>query len=79
MRPPARYLVLIDAGGARTALLFTADRQLVAEFDASSEEVVVMSKGLPARSDAGSHEWDRALAGSSADERAAATVYTLDV
>lgn len=79
MQPPARYLVLIDAGGARTALLFTPDRRLVAEFDASSEEVAVMSKGLVARSDAGLSEWDRALAGSSARERAEAKVYTLDV
>jgi hypothetical protein len=79
MRPPARYLVLIDADGARTALLFTEQRDAAGEFDASSEEVAVMVKGLRASATAASAEWDRALAGSSARDRAAAEVYTLDV
>jgi len=79
MQTPARYLVIIDAAGASTALLFTAARQLVAEFDASSEEVSVMSRGLVATRDAGAGEWDEALAGSSTEERAAARVYALDV
>jgi hypothetical protein len=38
-----------------------------------------MTQGLAAAHDAGSAEWDRALAGHSATERAAAEVYTLDV
>lgn len=78
-RLPARYLVLIDADGARTALLFTEQRQLAGEFDASSEEVAVMVKGLrPART-AGQAEWDQSLAGSSRIDREAAEVFTLDV
>lgn len=79
MRPPARYLVIIDADGARTALLFTEQRKDAGEFDASSEEVSVMVKGLKPAMNAGSSEWDQALAGSSRQDRANAEVYTLDV
>jgi len=78
-RPPARYLVLIDADGARTALLFTDQYQDAGEFDASSEEVAVMVKGLRPTLTATASEWDRALAGSSRLDRQAAEVYTLDV
>ena len=78
-RKPARYLVVIDAAGSIIARLFIDTRELVAEFDAATEEVAVMTKGLtPARSGL-EPEWDRALAGHSAAERAAADVYTLDV
>jgi len=76
---PARYLVIIDADGARTALLFTSAYQQVGDFDASSEEVAVMVKGLRPSSSATGREWDRALAGSSRQDRLAAEVYTLDV
>ena len=78
-QPPAKYLVVIDASGAMTARLFDERRVQVAEFDASSEEVAVMTNGLaPARGAAGP-EWARALAGHSEAERRAAEVYTLDV
>lgn len=78
-QPPAKYLVVIDASGAMVARLFDAQRVQVAEFDASSEEVAVMTNGLaPARGAAGP-EWTRALAGHSEAERCAAEVYTLDV
>ena len=79
LRPPARYLVIIDADGARTALLFTEARDNAGEFDASSEEVAVMVKGLRPALSAGGAEWDRALAGSSRRDRQEAEVYTLDV
>ncbi len=79
MQEPAKYLVLIESSGASTALLFTATRVQVAEFDASSEEVAVMTKGLVAGGGAASTEWNDALAGSSMQERKAAQVYTLDV
>ena len=78
-RAPARYLVLIDAGGPTVARLFLATREPVAEFDAGSEEVAVMTQGLVPARGADGPEWDRALEGHSADERAAAEVYTLDV
>ena len=78
-RTPARYLVIIDADGARTALLFTDQYEQVEEFDASSEEVAVMVKGLRPAASATGREWDRALAGSSRQDRLAAEVYALDV
>ncbi len=78
-RKPARYLVLIDSGGSAVARLFLDTRELVAEFDASTEEVALMTKGLVPTTGAVGPEWDRALEGHSAFERSAADVYTLDV
>ncbi len=78
-RPPARYLVLIDAGGVTVARLVLATYDAVAEFDAGSEEVAVMTRGLQPTRGASGPEWDRALEGHSAAERAAAEVYTLDL
>jgi len=78
-RKPARYLLLIDAGGTTVARLFTEAREPVAEFDAGSEEVAVMTQGLKPGSGAATAEWDHALEGHSRQERAAAVVYTLDV
>ena len=78
-QPPAKYLVMIDASGAMVARLFDERRAQVAEFDAASEEVAVMTNGLaPARGATGP-EWARALAGHSEAERRAAEVNTLDV
>jgi len=79
LQQPVRYVVIIDAGGSMVARLFLASRELVAEIDAGTEEVVQMTQGLASSRDAGSAEWDRALAGHSSSERAAAEVYTLDV
>lgn len=76
---PARYLVVIDASGGMVARLFDAQRAQVAEFDASSEEVAVMTTGLQPTRGALGPEWARALAGHSEPERAQAEVYTLDV
>jgi hypothetical protein len=78
-RKPARYLLLIDAGGSTVARLFTESRESAGEFDAGSEEVAVMTQRLKPASGATAPEWDRALEGHSAAERAAAVVYTLDV
>jgi hypothetical protein len=78
-RPPARYLLLIDAGGSTVAQLFTAAREFAGEFDAGSEEVAVMTQRLRPGGGADAPEWDRALQGHSPAERAAAVVYTLDV
>jgi len=79
MQTPAKYLVIIETVGVRDALLFTAERRQVAGFDAATEEVALMTRGLPAVDGANGPEWDHALAGRSADERAAAVVYTLDL
>lgn len=78
-RKPARYLVVIDSGGSAIAMLFLDSRELVAEFDAGTEEAAQMTMGLVPTKGADGQEWDRALAGHSASERSAADVYTLDV
>ena len=79
LREATRYLVVIESGGSATARLFTKSREQLAEFDASTQEVTVMTRGLVPASGAEGPEWDRALAGHSASERGAARVYTLDV
>lgn len=79
MQDPAKYLVMIDLDGASTAMLFTADRVLVADFDASSEEVPVMTQGLLPSKTANTPEWDKALAGCSHEARLNAQVFALDV
>jgi len=76
-REPARYLVVIDSEGAAIARLFLASRVQTAEFDAGSEEVAQMTRGLAAAAGADGPEWDRALEGHSRAERGAAQVYTL--
>ena len=76
---PARYLVVIEANGSAVARLFLATREQVAEFDASTEEVTLMTRGLVPAIGAAGPEWDQALAGHSAAERQSARVFTLDV
>ena len=78
-RSRARYLVVIDSGGFMVARLFLESREQVAEFDASTEEVAQMIMHLPAHGNAGEPQWDRALAGHSAAERAEARVYVLAI
>jgi hypothetical protein len=78
-RKATRYLVVIESGGPAVARLFTESREQVAEFDASTEEVTVMTQGLVPAVGADGAEWNRALAGHSLSERQAARVYTLDV
>lgn len=78
-RKATRYLVVIESGGPVVARLFVESREQVAEFDASTEEVTVMTQGLVPAVGAEGPEWDAALAGHSAAERGAARVYTLDV
>lgn len=78
-RVAARYLVVIDSGGESLAKMFSDARAQVAEFDASTEEVAVMTRGLvPVRSGADT-EWNQALGAHTAAERSAAEVYTLDI
>ena len=78
-RSRARYLVVIDSGGFMVARLFLESREQVAEFDASTEEVAQMITHLRADNNAGDPQWDRALAGHSAAERAEARVYVLEI
>jgi hypothetical protein len=79
MRKPARYLVVIDSGGSTIARLFLDSRELVADFDAGTEETALMTQGLVPVIGADGPEWDHALGGHSAAERSAADVYTLDL
>ena len=78
-RPPARYLVVIDSGGTTIVRLFLATRELVADFDAGTEETAQMTAGLVPQRGADGPEWDHALEGHSAAERSAADVYTLEL
>lgn len=79
MQEPARYLVLIETDGAMLARLFDAGRRPLAEFDAASEEVAVMTRGLVPEQGATALEWQQALSGHNGSERSTARIYTLDV
>lgn len=79
LRKAARYLVLIDSGGYAVARLFLESFEQIAEFDAATEETNSMISGLSATHGASGAEWDKALAGHSAEERAAAEVFVLKV
>ncbi|WP_233151871.1 hypothetical protein [Pelomonas sp. KK5] len=77
---PARWLVLIDAGGGGLlARLFDEQRRPLVEFDASTEETNSMTGGLTPVKGALGAEWDQALAGHSRADRAGAEVYELAV
>jgi hypothetical protein len=78
-RQPARFMVVIESAGTTVARLVREDGQAVAEFDAGTEEAVQMARGLVPVTGATGPEWDRALGGHSAAERAAALVYRLDL
>ncbi|PXW99300.1 hypothetical protein C7444_101130 [Sphaerotilus hippei] len=78
-RPPARYVVLIDSGGSTVVRLFLENRTVAAEFDAGAEEASRLTQGLVPIRGATAPEWDHALEGHSAEERAAAEVYTLPI
>lgn len=78
-RKPVRFLVVIDSGGSMVARLFLETRELVAEFDGAVEEVTMMTHGLVPEVGALGTEWDSALQGHNADERATAMVYTLKI
>jgi len=76
-RDPVRYVVVIESAGATVVRLFDANRELVSEVD-STEEIAWMTHDLQPERAAQGPEWDRALSGHSARERATADVYTLD-
>ena len=76
---PVKFLIVIDSGGSMVARLFDADRVHVMDMDASTEDVVATIDGAVPTDSGTAPEWDLALAGHSAAERAAAQVYTLEV
>lgn len=78
LRPPARFLVVLNTGDGGVALLCDTDRRPVQEFMAGSEEVTTLTAGLASHTGASGPEWDIALAGHSAEQRAGAAVYLLD-
>lgn len=78
-RQPARYLVIIESGGSMVARLFLDSREEVGEFDAGSEEVGQMTRGLKPTQDASDPAWNAALDAHSPQERASADVYLLDI
>lgn len=78
-RAPARFLVIIDAGGATLARMFLSNRQAAGDVDAATEEVTLMMRGLAPQQGAAGPEWDLALQGHSTAERVAARVFTLDL
>ncbi len=78
-RQVSRYCVVIASTDGALARLLLADRTQVAEFDAGTEEVAELIKTAASSIGAGGPEWDRALAAHTPAQRAAATVYTLDV
>jgi hypothetical protein len=76
---PVKYLIVIDSGGSMVARLFDAERVHILDMDGSTEEVATTTEGLAPTRNAAAPEWDRALAGHSAAERAQAQVFTLSV
>jgi len=76
---PVKFLIVIDSGGAMVARLFDANRVHVVDMDASTEEVAAAVDGIVPTHSGTEPEWDQALAGHSAVERATAQVYTLAV
>lgn len=78
VHPPARYLVLIDAGDGMVARLFDAGRRHVIDIDASSWEVAEMTAGRMPAEGADHAEWGSALEGHSDAQLRAARIYTLD-
>ncbi|HEV6964295.1 MULTISPECIES: hypothetical protein [Roseateles] len=77
-RQVTRYLVVLPTGDGAVARLFLADRTQVAEFDAGTEEVAQLTRGVSATAGAAGPEWNRALASHTPAERTAARVYELE-
>lgn len=76
---PVRWVVLIEsASEGRVARLFGPAREAVAELHASAPEVLLMTREIASTQGANGPEWDPALAGHSAAERAGAEIYELD-
>jgi len=77
-REVTKYLVIIQGVDGPIARLLLSNRDQVAELDGNTEEVASMIKGVTPIIGATGAEWDKALSGHSARERAAAEVYMVD-
>ena len=78
-REITKYLIVIHGGEGPVARLCLSSHQQVAELDANTQEVTAMITGLVPNIGATGAEWDRSLAGHSAEVRAVAEVYTLSL
>jgi len=78
-RKPVRYVVVIDAGGSKAAMLFLETRELVAQIDAGAEEVNSMIAGIQPQIGALGPEWNAALQGHSVRDRVDARIYALGI
>lgn len=76
---PVKFVILIEAGGPMVARLFDANRVHITDMDAASEDVALMTEGLPSEHAGARPEWAPALAGHNDAERAAAQLYVLPV
>lgn len=76
---PVKFLIMIDAGGSMVARMFDANRVHIIDMDAATEEVVEAIEGIVPTHTGMEPEWELALAGHNAAERAAAQVYILAV
>jgi hypothetical protein len=74
-RRVTKYLVIVPAMDGPIARLFLENREQAAEFDANTEEVSSMIKGITPRVGASGAEWDQALSAHSAPDRAHAKIY----
>lgn len=78
-REVTKYLVIIPNPEGSIAKLFLGNYDQVAEFDANTDEVTSMIRGLAPAFDATGKEWDKTFSYLSDRERAEASVYTLNV
>ncbi|MFT7114920.1 MAG: hypothetical protein ACI9I0_000118 [Rhodoferax sp.] len=77
LRGVTRYLVIVPLTDGPIARLFLENREQAAEFDANTEEVSSMIKGITPSVGATGAEWDKALSAHSETDRAQATIYDL--
>lgn len=78
-RAITKYLIVIHGAEGPVARLCLSSYEPVAELDANTQEVTTMITGLVPSLGATGAEWDRSLAGHSAEVRAVAEVYTLSL
>lgn len=78
-RKVTKYLIVVPAPDGPIAKLLDTGREQLAELDANTEEVTTMLKGLAPVMGAAGTDWDKPLSGHSAEERASAAIYTLDL
>ena len=78
-REVTKYLVVLPNPEGTIAKLFLGNFEQVAEFDANTDEVTSLIKGIAPSFDATGKEWDSSFSYLSNRERAAASVYTLNV